>query len=172
MALDLPDAFAAQKTLAATGRWAVRDPHRNSQWLTFVAPLEIDGVTIAGLRLRGTAIVNLPDEAVCFQLEYHRPRQQGSALARIEWRPIKGHNNKGLGPKEHQFIEMRGCHHHPFDLNWNGAAKQLRRGNLPIAVPIIQSPQSFIKLLELVGKEFRINGIDYVPLPEWTANLV
>jgi hypothetical protein len=172
MLVELPEIFAASKTLSGTGHWAERDPRRIANSLTFVAPLEIDGVTVAGLRLRGTALKNLPDEAVCFQLEYHQPRQHGSALARVEWRPLRGHNNKGLGPPEFRFIEIRSSHHHPFELNWRNAAKQLRRGNLPIAVPIGQSLQSFVELLAFVGKEFRIKGIEDVPLPEWTPNLL
>ena len=158
MAFELPDIVAAEKTLATTGRWAVRDPRGNSNWLTFVAPLEIDGVTIAGLRLRGTAIISLPDEAVCFQLEYHRPRQHGSALARIEWRPLKGHNNKGLGPKEYRFIETKGCHYHPFDLNWNEASKQLRRATFQSQCQLSNRRRALSNYLNLLGKSLESTG--------------
>jgi hypothetical protein len=67
MPVELPQIVRAEKRLSTSGDWVVRDPIRKSQWLTFVAALEIDGVTIAGLRLRCTAVQNLPDEAVCFQ---------------------------------------------------------------------------------------------------------
>ena len=109
---------------------------------------------------------------VAFQLEYHRPRQHGSALGRVEWRPIKPHDNNGLGPNEHRFRKIIGTHKHPFDLNWRDAAKQLRRGNLPIAIPIELEINDFYTLLDFVGKEFRINNIEKVPSPGWAPRLV
>jgi hypothetical protein len=81
MALELPEIWRAQKTLPGASAWIERDPQRRSNYLTFVGALEIDGVSIAELRLRGTAFRDLPDEAVVFQLEYHRPREHGSSLA-------------------------------------------------------------------------------------------
>jgi len=172
MQFELPDLFNAEKVLATTGRWTPRTPLRNSDWLEFIAPLEIDGATIAGLRLRATVIRDMPDRAITCQLEYHRPRQHGAALSRIEWRPLKGHNNKGLGPMEYRYKQIRDCHIHPFDENWRDAAKALRRGNLPIAIPLAPSPDDFAALLERVGKEFNIKGIEIVPVPPWVGKLV
>jgi hypothetical protein len=57
-------------------------------------------------------------------------------------------------------------------LNWNEAEKDLKRGNLPIAIPIDLKPDTFAGLLDFVGKEFRINGIQDVPPPEWQPDLV
>jgi hypothetical protein len=51
--------------------------------------------------------------------------------------------NKGIGPPEFRFRKIAKCHIHPFDLNWRDAAKQLRRGNLPIAVPIELEIENF-----------------------------
>src|SRR5262245_5030143 len=87
MPLELPDIVAAQKTISTPGIWVERDIHRSPAWLTYTAPLEMDGVTIAGLRLRATAIKNRPESCVTFQLEYQRPKFPGSALCRVEWRP-------------------------------------------------------------------------------------
>jgi len=172
MDLDLPDIFAATKSLVPTGTWAARDLHPGkSDWITFTASLEINEITIAGLKLKATAISRLPDRAVRFQLEYHHRRRAGPALARIEWRPLKGHNNKAIGPPEHRHRQLNSCHRHPFDLNWAHSPGQVRRGNLLIAVPIADSPKSFGALLEFVGEEFRINGIERVPQPPWAPEL-
>jgi len=170
--MELPEIFVAEKTIVSATEWIERDNARHSNLLTMIAHLEIDGVSIPGLRLRGTAFRNLPDRSVTFQLEYHRPRQHGAALSRAEWNPLKGHNNKGLGPKEHRFIPILGSHLHPFELNWNEAQKQLKRGNLPIALPADITPNTFGGLLEFVGKEFRIKGVQDVLQPEWQADLV
>jgi hypothetical protein len=169
--MDLPDIFAAEKTMVAVGSWVERDPHRRGDLLTYVSALEIDGVSIPGLRVRATCFRSLPDEAVSIQLEYHRPRQHGGALSRIEWNPLKPHNNKGRGPPEFRFVEITQSHIHPFDLNWNETAKQLRRGNLPIAIPIELELKDFSSLLAFAGKSFRINKIEDMPVPEWRGDL-
>jgi hypothetical protein len=170
--MEIPELYAAEKAIVSANAWVERDNAQPSRLLTMIAHLEIDGVSIPGLRLRGTAIRSMPDRAVTFQLEYHRPRQHGAALARVEWLPIKGHNNKGMGPKELRFVQITGTHIHPFDLNWNDAQKQLRRGNLPIATPLDLTPNTFDRLLEFVGKEFRIKGLENVRQPEWQPDLV
>jgi hypothetical protein len=91
----------------------------------------------------------MPDEHVIFQLEYHRPRQHGGALGRIEWRPIGSHQNKGIGPPEFRFREITGSHIHPFDWNWHHEAKRLRQKNLPVAVPIELEINNFRRFLNL-----------------------
>jgi hypothetical protein len=133
--------------------------------------LEIEGVTIAGLRLRATAIKNRPDASVTFQLEYQRPKFPGSALSRVEWRPAGGaHNNRGLGPPEHRNKFITGTHYHPFDLNWQDAASQVGRGNLPIAIPLVPEPEDFAVLVAFVAQEFRIPNANIVSEPPWEAD--
>jgi hypothetical protein len=70
VALELPEVWKSQKRLwrQHMGSSGIRKVRSN--YLTFVGALEIDGVSIAGLRLRGTVFRDLPDEAVMFQLEY------------------------------------------------------------------------------------------------------
>jgi hypothetical protein len=167
MALELPQLAVADKTLTTVGPWVDRDAARRSAILTFSSALEIDGVSIAGLRIRCTALKDIRNASVSFQLEYHRPRQHGSALGRVEWRPIKSHNNFGLGPKEHRYLEIDACHVHPFDVNWAACRPDLRRGNLLAAIPIQIELKNFIAALEFVGKEFRIKGIERIPEPPW-----
>lgn len=89
---------------------------------------------------------------------------KGGPLARIEWLPITTHNNKGIGPVEWRFFDQTGSHHHSFDLNWEHAPSQVKRGALPVSVPISPEP-SFPEIVVLVGKEFRIGPVDWIAAP-------
>lgn len=168
MEIDFPTLFVAPKTLVVPMPWVEREP----DCLVLIAHLDVDGVTVQGVRLKGTARKSLPDEVVTFQLEYHAPRGRGGAICRVEWRPLKGHNNKAMGPPEWRNHLISGCHLHGFDMNWTWAAKHVRRGNLPIAAPIVNPPTSYSDLLAFVGKEFRINGVEALDLPPWQLTLL
>jgi hypothetical protein len=134
--------------------------------------LQIDDVVVEGLQFRAVARKQLPDEMITFQLEYHPHGEIGGPLCRIEWRPLSGHNNKGRGPKEWQNKVIVGCHHHSFDLNFRYAQDELRKGTLPIAIPLEDSPKDFNLLLGFVKKEFRINNIEWLEVPPWEPILL
>ena len=158
---------AAKKTLVDVPVWG----ERGADGLEFSAPLEIDGVTIEGLTLRGRARKPLADREVAFQLEYHHAQIIGGAMCRIEWRPLNPHSNKGLGPKELRHIVQNGTHHHCFDLNWKRSEEAVLQGDLKIAVPL-DDPGNFRALLAVVGKEFRISNIQLVTLPPWEPRML
>lgn len=167
---ELPDIVAAEKQLPIALRWTPR-----GQWLELVSPLDLYGVTLEGLRLCAKALADLPNESVTFQLEYIPPKSnvKGGALWRFEWRPLKGHNNKGNGPPEFKFRELKGSHHHPFQLNWDEQAQSVRRGNLPVAVPFPDGiDDSFQGTVAFVGRELRIENIAGIPEPPWTELLI
>ncbi len=169
MAINLETLFNAQKALAVQPQWVERD----SAALEVVCPLDIDGVVIEGLQFRATAKKRLPDELVTMQVEYHPAAEPGGPLARVEWRPISTHNNKGRGPVVWQNRIISGSHYHPFDLNLQYAENHLRRGgNLPIAIPLNGSPANFRELIEFVKKEFRIFNLELVVEPPWEPTLV
>lgn len=156
----------ANKTFPAKPRWKWRD----KDWLVLVSPLDIDGVTIEGLLFRATALAYRPQESITFQLEYLPPKRQpkGGPMERVEWRPLKGHMNKAVGPPHLRNVMQRGTHHHDFWLNWNHSQTAVRNGNLPIAIPIEPEP-SLDGILEFVGEKFRISPICWVPPPPWAA---
>ena len=163
--MDLTEIMQADKQFALRPVWKPRD----RDWLFATAPLKIDSVVIEGLKFRATALSCRPDESMTFQLEYFPPIRgiKGGAVARIEWRPIRPHNNKGVGPEELKFLSQNGTHHHPFDLNWEHSPDQVKKGSLPISVPIDPEP-SFPEIVELVGKEFKIGPVDWItPPPLW-----
>jgi hypothetical protein len=159
---DLPALIGAEKELVSLPAWILR----GADTLDLTAPLEIGGVAVEGLTLRGRARKPLADREVIFQLECHTP-EGGGPVCRIEWRPLNRHNNKGLGPKQLRNIIQDGSHHHRFDLNWARSQAAVLRGELPIAVPLEADPTSFRALLAVVGKEFRIKRIQSVPEPPW-----
>jgi hypothetical protein len=80
---------------------------------------------------------------------------------------------QGRGPKEFQNRLIAGCHYHPFALNLRYAPNEIRQnGNLPIAIPLVDSPKKFDGLLGIVKEEFRISNIEWVEEPPWEPILV
>jgi hypothetical protein len=168
MTLSIPEIFASTKTLSGRLDWVRLDV----EWLSLVCPLEIDGVTLAGLQLRLKALRHFPDEAVSAQLEYRAPRGKHDPICRVEWRPLKSHNNKGKGPTEYRYREIRGSHLHSFELNWIYIVSGARVVRLKVAVPINPDPQTYEDLLVYMGKEFRISDADRLPKPTWEPRLI
>jgi hypothetical protein len=159
---DLSALVGADKVLVVESTWV----ERGVDGLELTAPLEVNGVAVEGLTLRGRARKPLADREVIFQLEYHTSEVIGGPICRIEWRPLNKHNNRGLGPKELRNIIQDGSHHHRFDLNWERSQAAVLRGEIPIAVPF-DDPANFRALLAVVGKEFRIKRIQSVAVPPW-----
>lgn len=168
MPTKLQNLVTAGKTLVTAPSWVERGP----DGLEFLASMEIDGVVVEGLSLRGRARKSLPDREVVFQLEYRHAQIIGGPVCRIEWRPLSAHCNKALGPKELRHIVQEGSHHHRFDLNWQLSNDAVLRGDLPIAVPINDDPKSFRALLAIVGKEFRIKRIQLITVPPWQPTML
>jgi hypothetical protein len=170
MATEVLDAsiVTLEKELAVQPQWFERAPH----CLDLVVPLETKGVVIEGLTFRGRTGRSLPDRDITFQLEFHHPHIVGGPICRIDWRPFGAHNNKGIGPKEFRHMLQKGSHHHRFDLNWARSPEKVCRGEIPIAVPIIDDPENFRALLALVGKEFNIKGIQTITVPPWAPTML
>ena len=103
MKIHLPDFVGSLKTIPSSKDW----PSAVSHCLSWRSALDIDDVTVAGLQLRVEAHELLEDEAVRVQLEYHPPRGKCEPLARVEWRPLSDHNNKGRGPINLRFRSRR-----------------------------------------------------------------
>ncbi|WP_256807137.1 hypothetical protein [Bradyrhizobium sp. Bra64] len=163
MALDFPGMMAAEKTLSGRPKWEQSD----SVWFCLTGSLEIDGVTIPGLELRGGACQNLPDRAVRFQVQYQPARGPCSHLSRAEWRPMGVHTNKAIGPPELQMLRISETHIHEFEHNWLPDEGRMRVGNLPVARPIRPDLQSFEEFLVFIGEAFRISGMQKVERPGW-----
>jgi hypothetical protein len=168
MASDLVTLFQAEKVIAAAPDWV----DRGAEELSVVVPLMVRDVVVEGLLFRAIARTHMPDEMVTFQVEYHPPMKVGGPLCRIEWRPLSGHNNKGLGPKEWRHKNITGCHHHSFDLNHRYAPNEMLKGVLPIALPLEVSPVNFSALLDFAKKELGIDNIEWLGVPPWEPILL
>lgn len=162
MSVDFPKFFKATKSIPVSHDWeeAERD------YLKWVGPLDLDGVTVEGLQVRVTAHTQHPDEAVAVQLEYHPAAGRPEQLARVEWRPLRPHNNNNKGPDEWRLRAFRQTHIHRFEDNWLIAEQRMRTGNLPIAIPF-QDLDSYEEFLDKCGKELNIENMSIVPLPPW-----
>lgn len=169
MSGDLEQFWRAEKQLSIDPDWKQRE---KSEFVRLVSPLDIDGVTIEGLRFAVSAHRSTPDRWVTFQIEYESLKYpRGVPFVRFEWRPKSPHNNKGNGPEHLRFLNQTGTHLHPFDLNWQDAESQVRRGILPIAVPVEKEINSFREALAFVENEFRIKGVTGLQTPPWTSRL-
>jgi|GEM_PF-629825 len=166
----LPSLIAADKTMATMPEWIGTEDQ-----FTFVVGLDIDRVTQIGLRLRGRCARAYPDENVSFQIEYQfRGISRFVPVARIDWRPLKPHTNRNIGPPALRLLRFHGTHLHPFHENhdWmmmNGRplAESLKAYDLPIATPITPEPADLTTLMTLAGRSFTILGMEQIPAPPW-----
>jgi hypothetical protein len=166
MSADLPRFWTADKQLSVFPEWK----GNGSEFMRFVAPIDIDSVTEQGLFFTAKVHIYSPDSWVTFQLEYQsRDFPKGPPFSRFEWKPKAPHNNKGLGPHELRHTYIHGTHFHPFDLNWQHSEVKVRRGELPIALPVTQNIETFKEALEFTQNCFRINNVVDIPTPPWTT---
>jgi hypothetical protein len=164
----LHELYEAEKTLSVIPGWQEVESGR----LTLVAPLDIDGVTIEGMQLRGRARKNLVDENVSFQLECHSVGVRGGQIARIDWRPMHPHVNPARGAhKDLLRTRVRGSQIHSFERHYMRDLNRIRQRNLPWAEPLGLEPSNFSELLAVVGARFRIAGLEKVAAPPWEAEL-
>ena len=170
MTIDLSEVWQASKALASAPDW--KPTAKGAEFVQVVCPLDYDALTIQGLLFRATAHIYSADRQVTFQIEYHTPVGKGGAFSRIEWRPRSPHSNKNIGPVEFRLKLIQGCHFHPFDINWKHSNTLVKRGILPIAIPISPALASYEDALAFVEKQFRIKGVKSIPIPPWTDKML
>ena len=170
MSDDLERFWRSEKELSVDPDWKRRG---EDEFVRLVAPLEIDGVTVEGLRFTMSAHLFTPDRWVTFQMEYESqiyPR--GKPIARFEWRPRSPHNNKNVGPEELRMVVQKGSHLHGFEENWAASHSGVRKGLLPIAVPVLEPIENLQEALAYVARTFRIKDLTAVPAPPWTSRML
>ena len=166
MDLSLQEIFDAPKTIPVPHEWTELNDR-----LMWISPLDIGGATISGLRIRIRTIKTEPERNVTVALEYV-PVGRECGLDRIDWRPFHNHTNRGLGPPEHQFKIISTSHRHEFGWNLKGGGVSMRKGNLPIAIPIENEPVNFQELLDFVAKTYNIAALEDLRPPDWEAVLI
>lgn len=153
------------KSIAAPVEWS-SPPDPDDGWIGFLVPLELGGVVVAELGLRGAAYGHIADAAVMLQLEIGMAgKRSRQPLIRIDWKPKNdGHRN----PDRRILL---GTHAHMFSENWLEKEQRMRTGNLPWA----EKPHdinTFAELLDYAKILFRISNIDDIPEPEWSPKLI
>ena len=100
-------------------------PEPETDWVSFSAPLEIDGVVEAGFQLHGGCFKNFPDVNVSFELVMARSATtKRVVIERFDWRSLRGgHSNKrrrlaGIPSRTQR------THLHRFDLNYRHPATE------------------------------------------------
>ena len=153
------------KLLSRPVSWSL--PSTVDGQISFLAALDIDGVTVVDFALRGIAYEQRVDAAVTLQLEIGSPGvRTRTPLIRLDWRPIS------LQHRNPDRTMVVGDHVHPFDLNWLEAEQRMRRHNLPFAVPLSPVIGSYGALLDAARSVFRISNVDSIPPPEWSPKLI
>jgi hypothetical protein len=159
-----------RKTIIGPLTWRIR-PYKHSIETFLIRPLSCEGVIEAGLDIRAIALANEPDRNLMFQIEFEPRAGVRFHLLRLEWRPLKPHQNKGIGPVEHRWGRLFN-HHHPFDENAAiGLASFLPERNLPIGVPLATEAQTFPEVLAILGQLFNIDNAGEIPAPPWQYTL-
>jgi hypothetical protein len=166
------DFIFEEKRIVRNPGWS--KPKPNGQ-MSFVADLEIGGVSYENLHLRGTCIEHLPEKEVMFQLEVSSTNERSRLpLMRLDWNPASGghgHSRKNTAlPEEVRGTFIVGSHFHPFEQNWLEGEQRMRERNLPIAVPISDSLQGFSEVLDFVKKAFKIRDVGSIQTPEWVED--
>ena len=158
------------KSIATAPGWTVPEA---DGYVRIYAPLDIAGVTEAGLVLSVGAYVIAPDRHVTFELSvlgFNSRRR--IRLSRIDWRSLTGgHSNRKCSIPALRNKPVPPTHIHDFDCNWVEADGRMRHGNLPCATAIDKDIQSFESLREHVGTVFNIKNIEVVPQPPWVYDL-
>jgi hypothetical protein len=160
-----PEAFFedADKQLVSGPTWQAA-----GQELELIAYIDVGGITSPDVRLRAMAELHYPDARVLLQIERTEGAGNLRPLARIEWRPARGHTNRRLGPnKRLHYKRIPGSHVHGFKMNWNATAGEPWGPNLPIADEPQQDLNSYMALLATASVEFRIQNMADVPAPPW-----
>jgi len=168
MSVDLKHYFESEKLLARRSKWIQPD----SENLRLSCPLDIDGITVAGLEFCAYATRQFHNEGVRLQLQYLPPKGRSYPFCRIDWKPFHEHCNNGRGPADLKLLRMTGSHIHSFELNFIPETDTLRQHNLPIAEPLTPDANSFEDLLDFTAKLFRIGNMDWVSSPPWQGKMI
>jgi hypothetical protein len=141
--------------------------------MEFLSPLDIDGVTIAELALRGIAFEQRPDADVLLQLETGLPgARTREPLIRIDWKPLSPFHRNLKGSPHLKGLIVYGTHQHPFEENWLDDAQRMRTSNLPVAMEITEAVQTFSEMLVYAKNLFRISDITSIAEPQWEPKLL
>lgn len=165
--MTIKEVFEANKKISYFPGWS--NPEKETDYIWFDAPLEIEDVTEPRLVLHGGCYAHRPEVHVSFELRYQRiPGRRHRPIERLDWRSIEGgHSNPRKSASRWSGKRVLDTHLHDFLLNWSETEQRMRDGNLPMARDISTNLNDFHSLRTYTGKRLRINNIDIVEVPPW-----
>lgn len=168
---DLEQVFLAEKEIGHFPGWSAPDLETDYSW--FDAPIEIFGITEAGLVLHGGCLGHQPNRHVSLELRFlKRPGRRCVPLVRLDWRSLQGGHSNPLYPRtEWSGRRLSDTHLHDFHLNYAIDEQRMRRGNLKVAREICKPLESFLEARDFVGRRFNITNIQVVSEPRWEYDL-
>lgn len=153
--------LAEPKTIAGTLAWRQGNRPRK---LVLVALAE--GQTL-NAELHITAVADLPDEDVSFQLCLAEPSDT-FPITRFDWRPPRAHTNKVGSHKG--VTSFTGVH--PFEENASLGFANMVAGNLPVSLPVAPEPGDFEQAVAYVCATFNLAFQNSLPTPPWSLSLI
>ncbi len=166
MPLSPCEILESHKSAPTLQGWQPPDAGGFIRWST---PLDIAGATVEGLFLYVRCLRSEPGRDVSFVLA-HEPAGKSEHIDRIDWRPIKAHVNRFIGPAEYRGLRINGSHRHHLLLNTKDDGT-LRGNNLPIAAPLESEPKNFEELVAFVAACYNIAGLGNLLAPAWEGDL-
>lgn len=170
--MPLPSLVDAWKTIPIAPKWT--DPDPADGYTRIYAPLDIEGVTEAGLVLTVGAYATYPERHVTFELCVLDAADRRTRLIRLDWRSLRGgHTNKRRNKCDGPWGRRRvpATHLHAFELNYLPDEQRMKKGKLPCAEPTSEELSSFEDVRKFVGSCFKIKNIEIVPPPDWIYDL-
>lgn len=165
---DIKRLYFAEKSIVFPG-WSKPDPE--TQVVHFDAPVEIGGVTEAGLVLHGNCKIDRPDCHVSLELRIQRqPGKHAVSIERLDWRGLDGGHSNYRAKYPYSGREVGPTHLHAFSMNYSRSEGRMRKG-LRAARGLYCEPSTFEEVRTLAGKRMRINNIDVVERPNWVYTL-
>ena len=171
MAFDERTFWAAKKRLSSELVW--ERGNRNTD-LRLVSSIDVNGETQEGVKFRGRTHINNFDGWIVFQIGRTPPnsRTREAPFARVERVSDDDvHYNGDVRPLEYRGKYVRGCHIHPFDLNWKERGRIYgdpyeEEGDLPIAIELPKF-RDYQAVLDYLVEEFGIENAQSIPVPPW-----
>lgn len=166
MVFTPPEIVAASKALAETVVWSV-----DGRYYRFDVALNVNGMGLAGLTLKGKAPIDIPNRGVAITMCWRPARARPEAFTRACWRPLGIHKPKKWRPSWGVPQTIGGSHLHCPDGNWIEDESRVRSGNLPYATPIEPEPETFEKFVALVQNLYNVEGLSGAIASPWPQDI-
>jgi hypothetical protein len=168
---QIRDMLRAPKHFSEWPYWIESSESADGEF-SFLTGMAVDGVSVAGVRLRGIAPFSPVNRDVRIQLDC-LIGSRWVHVSRFEFRPVSGHSNPFDERDFPRKIAPGTCHAHLFsDNSRRGLEAFDPRNNLPLAVPLDPQPSSFNEFLAYVADELGLEDLRHISAPPWQERLL